>query len=69
MTVSDQVAGGNNANTLHYITNTDKLNQGEMVLVDAGGELHGEPAHATSYVPELLLFSLALLYCCILSLL
>jgi len=35
------VAGGNNANTLHYITNTDKLNQGDLVLVDAGGELHG----------------------------
>lgn len=32
------VAGGKNATTLHYITNNDKLNNGELVLIDTGGE-------------------------------
>jgi len=35
------VAGGNNANTLHYISNDHPLNSGDLVLVDAGGEMHG----------------------------
>lgn len=32
------VAGGNNANTLHYISNRDTLKAGELVLIDAGSE-------------------------------
>lgn len=30
------VASGNNANTIHYITNLQKTEPGEMVLMDAG---------------------------------
>ena len=33
------VATGNNANTLHYVKNRDEMKSGELVLVDAGGEL------------------------------
>ncbi len=32
------IAGGNNANTLHYIKNDQRLKDGELVLVDAGCE-------------------------------
>ena len=32
------VAGGNNANTLHYISNDCTLNAGDLVLIDAGCE-------------------------------
>ncbi len=32
------IAGGNNANTLHYINNDAKLKAGDLVLVDAGCE-------------------------------
>lgn len=32
------VAGGNNANTLHYVDNTDELRDGELVLIDAACE-------------------------------
>lgn len=32
------VAGGNNANTLHYISNRDTLRAKELVLIDAGSE-------------------------------
>lgn len=32
------VAGGNNANTLHYIDNHDELRDGELVLIDAACE-------------------------------
>ena len=32
------IAGGNNANTLHYIKNDMALNSGDLVLVDAGCE-------------------------------
>lgn len=35
------VAGGKNALSLHYVRNDDVLRDGEMVLVDAGGELGG----------------------------
>ncbi|XP_035681598.1 xaa-Pro aminopeptidase 3-like [Branchiostoma floridae] len=35
------VAGGNRANTLHYISNNQVINDGELVLVDAGCEYHG----------------------------
>lgn len=30
------VAGGDNANTIHYINNTQIVRDGEMVLMDAG---------------------------------
>ena len=33
------VAGGANACTLHYISNRDELRSGELLLIDAGGEL------------------------------
>jgi Xaa-Pro aminopeptidase len=32
------VAGGNNANTLHYVDNRDELRDGELVLIDAACE-------------------------------
>jgi Xaa-Pro aminopeptidase len=32
------VAGGNNANTLHYINNRDELHDGDLVLIDAACE-------------------------------
>ena len=32
------VAGGNNANTLHYIENSKELKDGELMLIDAGCE-------------------------------
>jgi len=32
------VAGGNNANTLHYINNENTLSNGDLVLIDAGCE-------------------------------
>ena len=35
------VAGGERANTLHYITNDAAVSRGEMVLVDAGAEVGG----------------------------
>jgi len=33
------VAGGNNANTLHYVDNLDELRDGELVLIDAACEV------------------------------
>ncbi|MBW7947549.1 MAG: Xaa-Pro dipeptidase, partial [Sphingomonadaceae bacterium] len=33
------VAGGNNATVLHYKTNRDPLRDGDLVLIDAGGEM------------------------------
>ena len=33
------VAGGNNATVLHYKTNRDQLKDGDLLLVDAGGEM------------------------------
>ncbi|XP_014252044.1 probable Xaa-Pro aminopeptidase 3 isoform X2 [Cimex lectularius] len=35
------VAAGNNANIIHYINNTQKIMEGELILMDAGCELHG----------------------------
>lgn len=32
------VAGGNNATVLHYKTNRDQLRDGDLILIDAGGE-------------------------------
>lgn len=33
------VAGGNNANTLHYVDNRDELRDGDLVLIDAACEI------------------------------
>lgn len=35
------IAGGKNALSIHYVKNNDVLQDGEMVLVDAGGEYGG----------------------------
>ena len=35
---SSIVAGGNNANTLHYVENSQLLQEGDMMLIDAGCE-------------------------------
>jgi len=45
------VAGGNNANILHYTDNQEKLNNNELVLIDAGGELAGYAADITRTFP------------------
>ena len=34
------VAGGDNANILHYVDNNMALNDGELLLIDAGAEFH-----------------------------
>lgn len=36
---SSIVAGGNNATILHYKTNRDQLKDGDLILIDAGGEM------------------------------
>lgn len=36
---SSIVAGGNNATVLHYKTNRDQLRDGDLILIDAGGEM------------------------------
>lgn len=36
---SSIVAGGNNATVLHYKTNREQLGDGELLLIDAGGEM------------------------------
>jgi Xaa-Pro aminopeptidase len=36
---SSIVAGGNNATVLHYKTNRDQLRDGDLLLIDAGGEM------------------------------
>jgi len=45
------VAGGNNANILHYTDNGQQLNDNELVLIDAGGELAGYAADITRTFP------------------
>ncbi|KAI6792246.1 peptidase M24 [Hortaea werneckii] len=35
------IAGGQNALSIHYVRNDDRLHEGDMVLVDAGGEYGG----------------------------
>jgi Xaa-Pro aminopeptidase len=45
------VAGGNNANILHYTNNEQTLNNGELLLIDAGGELAGYAADITRTFP------------------
>lgn len=45
------VAGGNNGCTLHYVTNDQALQNGELVLVDAGGEYNNYAADITRTFP------------------
>ena len=43
--------GGNRANTLHYINNNQLVNDGELVLMDAGCEYHGYTSDITRTWP------------------
>jgi len=45
------VAGGDNANILHYTDNDQELNDNELLLIDAGGELAGYAADITRTFP------------------
>jgi len=45
------VAGGTNACTLHYISNRDELRDGDLLLIDAGGELDYYAADITRTFP------------------
>ena len=45
------VAGGANACVLHYITNNEELNDGELLLIDAGAELDGYASDITRTFP------------------
>ena len=45
------VAGGDNANVLHYTNNDNVLNDNELLLIDAGGELSGYAADITRTFP------------------
>jgi Xaa-Pro aminopeptidase len=45
------VAGGANACTLHYITNREELRDGDLLLIDAGGELDYYAADITRTFP------------------
>ncbi|WP_258872194.1 Xaa-Pro aminopeptidase [Thalassotalea euphylliae] len=45
------VAGGDNANILHYTDNNEALNDGDLLLIDAGGELAGYAADITRTFP------------------
>lgn len=45
------VAGGTNACVLHYVENTAKLKSGDLLLIDAGCELHGYASDITRTFP------------------
>lgn len=45
------IAGGANACTLHYVGNNARLNDGELLLIDAGCELDGYAADITRTFP------------------
>ncbi|MDM3872032.1 Xaa-Pro aminopeptidase [Porticoccus sp. W117] len=48
---SSIVGGGANGCILHYIENRDRLKDGDLVLIDAGCELHGYAADITRTFP------------------
>jgi Xaa-Pro aminopeptidase len=45
------VAGGPNACVLHYVTNSDRLREGDLLLIDAGCELDGYASDITRTFP------------------
>lgn len=45
------VAGGPNACTLHYVANDRRLRDGDLLLIDAGCEMHGYAADITRTFP------------------
>jgi Xaa-Pro aminopeptidase len=45
------VAGGANACTLHYVGNNSRLNDGDLLLIDAGCELEGYASDITRTFP------------------
>jgi len=45
------VGGGSNATVLHYVTNSDKLRDHDLMLVDAGCELEGYASDVTRTYP------------------
>ncbi len=45
------VAGGPNACVLHYVSNSDRLRDGELLLIDAGCELDGYASDITRTFP------------------
>ncbi len=45
------VAGGKNACTLHYVNNNQTLNDGDLVLIDAGCEIEGYASDITRTFP------------------
>ena len=45
------VGGGENGCILHYTDNNDALKDGDLVLIDAGGELFGYAADITRTFP------------------
>jgi len=45
------VGGGANATILHYVENSEKLKSGQLLLVDAGGEVEGFTADVTRTFP------------------
>lgn len=45
------VAGGNNANILHYIENNQQLNDGDLLLIDAGSQLNNYATDITRTFP------------------
>jgi Xaa-Pro aminopeptidase len=45
------IGGGDNACILHYVENNQKLKDGDLLLIDAGGELEGYTADITRTFP------------------
>src|SRR5690606_34595097 len=45
------IASGNNANTMHYVMNDQILQDGDLLLIDAGGEYHNYPCDITRTWP------------------
>ncbi len=44
-------SGGNRANTIHYVSNNQLIQNGDMVLMDAGCEYHGYTSDITRTWP------------------
>lgn len=45
------IASGDNANILHYVENSDQMQDGELLLVDAGGEFEHYAADISRTIP------------------